>query len=75
MRKERNYAWTERGEEGREEAGGGEREQRREGEEQLREDRRRKGDRGRETSREVPWRTLANILYSEQNYTQRGPCP
>ena len=45
MRKERNYAWTERGEEGREEASGGERERRREIEEQLREDRRRKGDR------------------------------
>ena len=45
MRKERNYAWTERGEEGREEASGGEREQRREVEEQLREDRRRKEDR------------------------------
>ena len=60
---------------GREEASGGEREQRREIEEQLREDRRRKGD--RETSREVPCRTLANILilYSAQNYTQRGPCP
>ena len=33
MRKERNYACTERGEEGREEASGGEREQRREVEE------------------------------------------
>ena len=44
MRKERNYAWTERGEEGREEASG-EREQRREVEEQLREDRGRMGDR------------------------------
>ena len=75
MRKERNYAWTERGEEGREEASGGEKEQRREVEEQLMEDRGRKGDMGRETSREVPWRTLANILYCAQNYTQRGPCP
>ena len=45
VRNERNYAWTKRGEEGREEASGGEREQRREVEEQLREDRRRKGDR------------------------------
>ena len=45
MRKERNYACTERGEEGREEASGGEKEQWREVEEQLREDRRRKGDR------------------------------
>ena len=45
MRKERNYAWTEREEEGREEGSGGEREQRREVEEQLRVDRRRKGDR------------------------------
>ena len=35
MRKERNYAWTEREEEGREEARGGEREQRREAEEQY----------------------------------------
>ena len=34
MRNERNYAWTERGEEGSEEASGGEREQRREVEEQ-----------------------------------------
>ena len=39
MRNERNYAWTELGEDGREEASGGEREQRREVEEQLREDR------------------------------------
>ena len=38
MRKERNYACTDRGEEGREEASGGEREQRRKVEEQLRED-------------------------------------
>ena len=45
MRNERNYAWTDRGEEGREKASGGEREQRREVEEQLWEDRRRKGDR------------------------------
>ena len=45
MRNERNYAWTEREEEWREEASGGEREQRREVEEQLWEDRRRKGDR------------------------------
>ena len=45
MRKERNYALTERGEEGREEASGGEREQWREVEEQLREDRWRKVDR------------------------------
>ena len=45
MRKERNYAWTERGEEGRVEASGGEMEQRREVDEQLREDRGRKGDR------------------------------
>ena len=45
MRNERKYAWTERGEERRKEASGGEREQRREVEEQLREDRRRKGDR------------------------------
>ena len=35
MRKERNYAWPEREEEGREEASGGEREQRREVEEQY----------------------------------------
>ena len=47
MRKERNYAWTERGEEGREDASGGEREQRGEVEEQLRKGRRRKGDRER----------------------------
>ena len=45
MRNERNYALTERGEEGREEARRGEKEQRREVDEQLREDRRRKGDR------------------------------
>ena len=49
MRKERNYAWTEREEEGRGVASGGEREQRREVEElgrgAIREDRRRKGDR------------------------------
>ena len=38
MRNERNYACMERGEEGREEASGAEREQRREVEEQLRED-------------------------------------
>ena len=75
MRKERNYACTERGEEGREEASGGEREQLREVEEQLREDRRRKGDReGRKLQGRYPeghW----PICYSAQNYTQRGPCP
>ena len=75
MRKERNYACTERGEEGREEASGGKREQRREVEEQLREDRRRKGDReGRKLQGRYPgghW----PIYYSAQNYTQRGPCP
>ena len=71
MRKERKYACTERGEEGREEASGGEREQRREVEEQLREDRRRKGDReGRKLQGRYPgghW----PICYSAQNYTQR----
>ena len=41
---ERNYAWTERGEEGRDEASGGDREQLREVEDQLRKDRRRKRD-------------------------------
>ena len=57
MGKERNYACTERGEEGREEASGGEREQRREVEEQLREDRRRKGDReGRKLQGRYPGR-------------------
>ena len=49
MRKERNYAWTVREEEGRVEASRGEREQRREVEGQgsgaIREDHRRKGDR------------------------------
>ena len=72
--KEWNYAWTEREEEGREEASGGEREQRREVEELLREDRRRKGDRegGRDTSREVPWRTLAKILYTVPRTTHNA---
>ena len=40
MRNERNYAWTERGEEG--------------------------------TSREVPWRTLANIQYTVHTTTHNA---
>ena len=73
---ERNYACTERGEEGREEANGGAMEQRREAEEQLRED---LG--GREIGREGNFKggTLEDTgqyaIYSAQNYTQRGPCP
>ena len=76
MRNERKYAYTERGEEGREEASGGEREQRRKVEEQLREDLGGREDRegGRETSREVPWRTLANMLQCTKLYTTR-PLP
>ena len=52
-------------------------EQRREVEEQLREDRRRKGDReggklqGRYPELED---TGQYTIYSAQNYTQRGPC-
>ena len=69
MRDERNYAWTERWEEGREEASGGERGQRREVEEQLREDRRRKGDReGGKLQERHPgghW-----PIYSAHNYPQ-----
>ena len=75
MRKERNYAWTERGEEGREEANGGEREQRREVEEQLREDRRRKGDReGGKLQGRYPvghW----PIYYTVHKTTHNGPLP
>ena len=73
---ERNYACTERGEEGREEASGGARKQRREAEEQLREDRG-----GREIGREGIFKggtlkdTCQYAIYSAQNYTQRGPCP
>ena len=58
------------------EASGGEREQRREVEEQLRED---LG--GREIGREGNFNgcTLEDTgqyaIYSAQNYTQRGPCP
>ena len=76
MRKERNYACTERVEEAREEASGGEREQRREVAEQLRED---LG--GREIGREGSFKggpledTGQYAIYSAQNYTQRGPCP
>ena len=74
MRYERNYEWAERGEDGREKASGGEREQRREVEEQLREDRWRKGDRegGKHQGRYpgVHW-----PIYSAHNYLQRGPCP
>ena len=76
MRKERNYAWTEREEEGREEASGGEREQRREVEEQYG---RTVG--GREIGREGNFKggTLEDTgqytIYSAQNYPQRGTCP
>ena len=77
MRNERNYACTERGEEGREEASGGEKEQRREVEEQLREDRRRKGD--REGGKLLKGGTVEDTgqytIYSAQNYPQHGPCP
>ena len=74
MRHERNYEWAERGEEGREEASGGEREQRMEVEEQLREDRRRKGDReGGKLQARYPGGHLP--IYSAQHYPQRGPCP
>ena len=58
---------------GREESSGIEREQRREVEEQLREDRRRKGDmegwklQGRYPGGDWP-------IYGAQNYPQRGPC-
>ena len=77
MRNERNYAWTVRGEEGREEASGGEREQRREVDEQYG---RTVG--GRVIGREGNFKggTLDDtgqytIKYSAQNYPQRGPCP
>ena len=76
MRNERNYALTERGDEGREEARGGEREQRREVEEQLR---RTVG--GMEIGREGNFKggTLEDTgqytIYSAQHYPQRGHCP
>ena len=80
MRKERNYAWTEREEEWREEASGGEREQRRDVEEQVEEQ---YGSTvgGREIGREGNFKggTLEDtgqyIIYSAHNYPQRGPCP
>ena len=80
MRKERNYAWTEREEERREEASGREREQRREVDEQGRGAIGRTVG-GREIGREGNFKggTLEDTgqyaIYSAQNYPQRGPCP
>ena len=74
MRKERRHGWSE-GKRGREEASGGGREQRSEGEEQGRSvGGREMGEGGKLQGRYHEEDTDQYTVYSVQNNTQRGPC-